>query len=145
VNLREQLVAKNMADCRHFNGIQHDCCNAGINYEELIEHGKYRIPCLKMAVGLKRDPAICGSFEAMTREEAEADADSSLDRQNKTMLAVSCAHEAAKKKGFGAGRGGVGSITCPVCQTGTISYSVASVNGHMWGKCSTKGCVSWME
>lgn len=37
-----------------------------------------------------------------------------------------------------------GVITCPVCQ-GDLSYSRASVNGRIRARCSTAGCVAWME
>jgi hypothetical protein len=144
-SFREQLIAKGMRDCRHFNGIQHDCCEAGVNYEELIEHGKYRIPCLKMAIGLKRDPALCEKFAAMTREEAEKEADETLSIQAKTMLAMRAAHEDAKLKRFGKGHGGHDSFPCPTGCGGHLYYRVASVNGHMHAKCETPNCVSWME
>lgn len=74
MSFREQLIRKNMSDCKHFTGIQHDCCAAGVNYEQLIENGKYKIPCIKATVGIGRDPAICEKFQAMTRNEAEKSA-----------------------------------------------------------------------
>jgi hypothetical protein len=145
MNLREQLIAKAMSDCRHFNGIQHECCKAGVNYEQLIEQEKYRIPCLKTAIGLKRDPALCDKFSAMSREEAETSVDSSLRRSEKTMLAVDAAHKDAKRKGFKVGAGGQDSCPCPTGCGGRLYYRVASINGHMHAKCETPNCVSWME
>jgi hypothetical protein len=38
-----------------------------------------------------------------------------------------------------------GTIPCPVCKTGTINYSIAKINGHVWARCSTKDCVCWIE
>ena len=39
-----------------------------------------------------------------------------------------------------------GTIPCPVCGTGTVSYSRAGLyNGHITAKCDTFGCVSWIE
>ena len=35
-------------------------------------------------------------------------------------------------------------IECPVCK-GRLQLSQAAYNGHVWGKCETKGCVQWME
>lgn len=61
------------------------------------------------------------------------------------LLAIGHCKENAKILGYKKGHGGAGVIDCPVCQDGKLSYSVASYNGHMWGKCSTKGCVAWME
>jgi hypothetical protein len=40
---------------------------------------------------------------------------------------------------------GQGSMPCPVCKTGTLRYSRAAYNGHVHGRCSTDGCVAWME
>jgi hypothetical protein len=62
-----------------------------------------------------------------------------------TIRAVTATHEDAKAKGLKQGHGGRGELPCPVCKVGTIGYSVASVNGHIWGRCSTKDCVAWME
>ena len=145
MEFREQLIQKAMNDCKHFNGIQHDCCNAGVNYETLIENGKYRIPCLKLAVGINRDPALCEKFTAMTREEAEADADSLITHEANVMLAIKAAHEDAKKKGYRKGHGGHDSFPCPTGCGGYLYYRVASVNGHMHAKCETEKCISWME
>ena len=35
-------------------------------------------------------------------------------------------------------------VECPVCK-GKLHLSHAAVNGHVWGKCETAGCVEWME
>ncbi len=51
----------------------------------------------------------------------------------------------AEEHGLGKGNSGKGHIQCPVCTTGTLHYSVASLNGHMHATCDTKGCVSWLE
>ena len=59
--------------------------------------------------------------------------------------AVHAAKADAKSKGLGRGSAGVGSITCPACKTGTLRYSVAAINGHMHGACTTENCARWME
>lgn len=42
------------------------------------------------------------------------------------------------------GKWGVkGQIKCPKCG-GELNYSIASTNGHIWGKCLTKDCLEWM-
>ena len=38
-----------------------------------------------------------------------------------------------------------GQEPCPACGTGMLSWSHSAFNGHVWGECSTEGCVSWME
>lgn len=50
----------------------------------------------------------------------------------------------AKERGLKKGSGGHGEIKCPNCP-GTIRYSVASVNGHIWACCSTPNCVRWIQ
>lgn len=36
-----------------------------------------------------------------------------------------------------------GKIKCPKCG-GELHYSRAKTNGHVWGQCTTEGCLSWM-
>jgi hypothetical protein len=64
---------------------------------------------------------------------------------NKGIEVVVAAHEDAKKRGLGKGRGGSGEFPCPACGTGTVHYSVASVNGHIHAGCTTEGCIRFME
>ena len=40
---------------------------------------------------------------------------------------------------------GAGVMECPVCKTGKLRYSRAGYNGHVHARCSTDGCVAWME
>lgn len=40
---------------------------------------------------------------------------------------------------------GEGKMECPVCRTGELKYSRSNYNGHVHAKCSTVGCVAWME
>lgn len=77
----------------------------------------------------------------MSDEETELD-DAATSKALAAFVAVA---EDAKKKGFKAGHGGNSNCACPVCADGTIRYSVASVNGHIWASCSTDGCVRWMQ
>lgn len=66
-------------------------------------------------------------------------------RMEKFILCVNATHKDAKGKGLKKGNGGQSELPCPSGCGGTLRYSVASVNGHIWGSCTTKGCVSWME
>jgi hypothetical protein len=62
--------------------------------------------------------------------------------------AMGAAHADADAKGLGKEpkrKGGVSTMKCPVCADGTLRYSVAGLNGHMWAGCTTKDCVRWME
>ncbi len=42
------------------------------------------------------------------------------------------------------GEGVTGSVKCPACG-GDLQYSRAGCNGHIWGQCQTKDCLSWMQ
>lgn len=35
-------------------------------------------------------------------------------------------------------------VECPACK-GKLHLSIASSNGHIWGRCETPGCVQWTE
>ena len=43
----------------------------------------------------------------------------------------------------GQNKGATGVIECPACK-GELSYSISGYNGHVWGKCKTDKCLSWM-
>lgn len=75
---------------------------------------------------------------------AKEDADASDDCFLDSLKAMAVCHEDAKAKGFGKGRGGIGEVECPICN-GRLRYSVAAINGHMWGACSSNGCARWMQ
>ncbi len=40
---------------------------------------------------------------------------------------------------------GAGIMQCPICKTGKLKYSRANSNGHVHARCSTDGCVAFME
>lgn len=83
--------------------------------------------------------------QGMTEEQAA----SAFDRQQKAMESFVKASEAAcldaEAKGLRKGSGGLGQLPCPACESGTLHYSVATSNGHLWGKCTTEGCASWLQ
>jgi hypothetical protein len=128
-----------MRKCRHFTGTQHKVCKAGVNYDDVIP-----IPCIGR-IGSEVEPALCEKKSCWTREEAIDIEKERAERTKRFMLGFGAAHDDAKAKGYKKGHGGNDSLPCPVCGTGTLHYSVASYNGHLWGKCSTVDCVSWMQ
>ncbi len=75
-----------------------------------------------------------------TREEAVRD----FARVSDALEALAAVQSDAKTHGLGRGNGGVGEIKCPICK-GRLRYSVAGSNGHIWGACSNKDCVRWMQ
>lgn len=69
------------------------------------------------------------------REEREFEA--AFARINTCLKAIREKH--------GKARGVRESMPCPTGCGGTLSYSIASYNGHVHGACSTEGCASWMQ
>ena len=140
--------------CQHFNGAQHDCCSAGVNYADIggaLDGRALRLPCLSPETFEKRRKELgyqladCPQLRRVTREEAEKEVEEIIGRGDRTMKAMTKAHEHAKQNGLRKGNGGRGEMPCPICETGTLRYSVAGYNGHMHAQCNTEGCVSWME
>lgn len=52
----------------------------------------------------------------------------------------------SKRRGFGKGRGGRGTMSCPVpgC-TGQVTFAVSASNGHIRLACNAAGCMQWLE
>ena len=57
----------NPGDCRHFNGIQHDRCKAGVLYRSLPKPHAFSLPCVN------RDSRVdsCEACEPWSELEAE--------------------------------------------------------------------------
>lgn len=145
LELREQFIKSELSSCRHFNGIQHDKCKAGVTYVKWKQGVDERaMPCLPSMVH-EREVWPCELFEIMSQSDAEKAADARIDSLNRTVKAMRAAKDDAKAKGFRKGSGGISEIACPCCDGGKLRYSVANYNGHMHARCSTNGCVSWME
>jgi hypothetical protein len=118
--------------CRHFTGLQHKTCLAGVVYDSLRVDGALRgLPCLGERDG-------CAQYSAHTSEEIEEQEKAFRESTGRIRRARAAIVEACKT-GPDAGV-----IDCPNCG-GKLSYSRAQVNGHIYGHCRTKGCCSWME
>lgn len=150
-DLKAQFAQQAMSECRHFNGIQHDTCKAGVNYRQLIGGDDLgwalKIPCMPhLKMKHAKEPKVpCEKYCVMTKEEAEHFAEDAINTHAKAFLSRVATQAHAEEMGFKEGNGGQSSIPCPACETGTLRYSVASLNGHMHAKCSTINCVSWVE
>jgi hypothetical protein len=149
--------------CVHYTGMQTKVCEAGVNYEEVF--GKRagiacRAPCLqeyktheridgKMQAVWKPWPRrgeqeIPCSLRLMPTEEqiaaANAEWATHMEKMAKVMEVVrpwrtwKKTNRVAKQE----------VIECPACK-GRLHLTQAAYNGHVWGKCETADCVSWME
>ena len=142
---RPTLLEQISNRCVHFNGIMNDACKAGVIYQQLMGGGPgwaAHMPCFKD----EQSPVQCSQAKFPTPEEAAAEVEES-DRQLEAVMKArtACAEDAARH-GWGKGKvAGAAIIKCPICREGSLRYTVASVNGHIHGKCSTPDCVSWME
>ena len=74
------------------------------------------------------------------RETAKAE----NEKFKKEMSFMFDVFEHAKGSGFKKGNGGNGSMICPKCGK-QLYYSVSGYNGHVWAKCSTDGCIGFMQ
>ena len=84
-------------------------------------------------------------LDQLLRDADTRDTGSDDDSRAGFMKGLSAVMADVKAKALGPGSGGSGSVPCPDCGTGHILYSVASCNGHVWGQCTTKGCLTWMQ
>lgn len=57
--------------CRHFNGLQHDQCEAGVEYKQFLYHNYHLFPCRARDDGTFTD--ACPKFEFRTVVEIEAE------------------------------------------------------------------------
>lgn len=143
---REKRILNHMRDCVHFTGISRGPCKAGVDYRTLVGGPDLgwalRIPCVEQRPGEESSAAVvpCVQCQRTSRAEAEAEiaaADAGYERIVTCLTAIKAKH--------GKARGLADSMPCPTNCGGTLGYTIAGSNGHIWGKCSTKGCASWMQ
>lgn len=102
-----------------------------------LEHGRaeplsHEVDQIVMALGSK--------IKFVTSEEAKK-----RDEELKeTMTSIMAVYAEVENRGLGKGNGGSGMMKCPKCGN-TLAFSVAPINGHVWGRCETKGCLAWMS
>lgn len=129
--------------CKHYRAMaHHETCNKDVPYADFKGLSYEQRPCFE------RDgvaPGGCHLAEFPTPEERE------IARQEieARVQAIGTARKAIVEHLGGPWKKGTpgasGRITCPVCSTGTLSFSRAGYNGHIHAGCTTKGCVRWME
>jgi hypothetical protein len=146
---------KRAGKCVHYNGTVNACCEAGVNYQALAGSGHgwaVRLPCFNAEylsetgkLVLLPPVSTCDKRQEPTADELAADETwmaERMDRLGKIRVAIVAAIGGPWKRGDPVERG---TIPCPCCEGGTVSYSRASYNGHIHAACSTPGCARWME
>lgn len=98
-------------------------------------------PCFLDKQGQSKPGAAhCECLRRPTAEEIAAHHGWLAERMNRTAVAMA-AIEPFRKTHRGRGA----EIDCPVCKQGKLGFSIAASNGHCHARCTTAGCVSWME
>lgn len=132
-SLREQIESK----CKHFTGLLDDKCAAGVVYDKVRKKGLRGIPCLKHS----DNGGECEKCQWKTEEEIQARLDeinAHTEKFKATLPIIKKVKEQHK------GEDWQGTEDCPVCEA-PLHLRHAKINGHVWGKCETDNCVSFME
>lgn len=133
--------------CKHYTGAgRNETCRAGVNYAQLGDDSRpgmlNRLPCLR--THFKEDVvAECELREWHTPEEIAERVEKARSSALRIVTARAAITEHLKANNKPT-RNVQGRIPCPICNTGTLGFSIA-FNGHCHGSCSTNGCVRWME
>ncbi len=155
--------------CIHFTGIgSGGCCRAGVNYADAFDGTMagimFRLPCMQFRVVAadgrstsiragepeirkeidRRDQQMipCALYLEPTPEQVQTDRAEKYAALNRTFAAIKVAQQWRVNPKPRQDRREV--IECPVCK-GKLHLAQSCYNGHVRGKCETKGCVSWME
>lgn len=137
--------------CRHFHGVQHKVCDAGVNFEEVTrvkEEGNFgcwlRLPCTNAT----EETYPCHHLSRLTDEEVKQQEEETDKYLSEFVPKMFKAREAIvehigkeRKKQFVKDH-----LLCPICNNGRLQYIYSGhYNGHIHAQCTTTGCVAWGE
>lgn len=132
--------------CIHYNGLQNECCKAGVRYKDLTQNLQVA-PCLEYEVRPGYEKAACDKRELPTAEqvaENERIVKEMYERHLRVHPLVLAMKKNHKETGTKRWKHAVEIFACPGCDVGSLTV-VIHRNGHTQGKCSTKWCVAWIE
>lgn len=138
VGQRRRQRREDHRTCRHFTGVMDKCCTVGVEYETFRESADVQLPCLFLHPD--KPQATCAQYAERTKEELAAEERETNELIKRHMLVMPFVSEWRKKPP----RGKQEVVECPACK-GRLHLSQSAGNGHVWGRCQTKGCVSWIE
>jgi hypothetical protein len=141
--------------CKHYTGALNPrtsgTCSVGVNYRALVGGEVFgwisRLPC---TAGEPRcgERVTCDKFQAPTPEEIAEDKrqiDESIRKFTVAYTGNVREWRNANKWDRKNPKSAQGKVPCEACGKGEIHLSMAAYNGHVHGKCTTEGCLSWME
>lgn len=130
--------------CIHFNGILKECCEQGVNYEQIAGGNRsgmwLRVPCLGLLKRTVPAGAECDKRQLPTPEQIAEDKARQAESVRKHLLAMPTVNVWRQKPP----KGKYEIIECPVCK-GNLHLHQSVRNGHVHGKCDSVGCVNWIE
>jgi nitrate reductase alpha subunit len=133
---RKTLAERYKGKCKHFTGVMEKSCAVGIEYHSFTDS----IPCLPpFKPDMKQ--SSCASFMEYTPEEIAA-----IEHEQKAWFErfAKAGPLIARIKKENKGKNTQGIDLCPVC-AGKLHWTHAGISGHVWGKCETPSCLSWIE
>lgn len=138
--------------CKHFNGILNDACDIGVRYNDVTPDPQQpgralRLPCFTRcrfesptAVAEFNRRLTCPAFELPTDAEIEADEQQFAEAVSRLGGAIPLILRIKKEH---RGHDWSGTEKCPAC--GASLHLSHAPNGHVWAKCDTDGCISFIE
>lgn len=157
----------NKGKCIHYNGVQNECCKAGVEYrtafgprpgvmlrmpcflyDERPAHGRgtYIKPgeaVVRKEIDRRGEAMIpCDKFLEPTDAQVEQDRIETEAHSAKTLAAIKVASAWRVNGRPTQDRREV--VECPICKS-RLHLSQSAYNGHVHGRCETFGCVNWME
>ena len=130
--------------CKHYRAMSdHTTCEKGVAYDDFKGLAFEQRPCFERN-GVA--PCGCALAEFPTAEERAEE-----ERQtNEYVQRIANARQAIVNHLGGPWKRGKtgssqGEIDCPVCSEGQLRFTRSGYNGHIHARCTTDGCVGWME
>ena len=124
--------------CKYFNGISKGCA-VGIDIRKFVGGPDLgwctRMPCLK------KNNVTCSDYTDYTDAEL-ATIEQEFKQMEDRFIRVGPIVANIKEKH--KGENWSGTVECPVCK-GKLHLKHTGYNSHVWGKCETENCLSWME
>lgn len=153
---RKRIIEHHMNYCQHYDtsrrspeGFLRIGCSKGHDHHKAREAARPFVPdkdgvvlqpCIKGHLLSVPATQVCPDWCRNTRESGEDLADKFAESERRFNLVMPVVAQWRAKPP----RGKQEVIECPACK-GKLHLSQAASNGHVWGKCETDGCVSWME